>query len=131
MLPTNKRTNTRTNMYTGNKSIRKQNRLLANITEMYCLSNMATLYRNSEVMGRVGSNRKKTNAEFRYDVIRVWYAQYIVHNGSSSSLNYKRKNPTHLASMESLLASPRKGWDKFCLPCWHIFHTCFKLLPMF
>ncbi len=91
------------------RSIRKQSLVFDNIIEMYCLQNSYTLWRNSPNLFQNVKATKKTSAEYRFDVVRAWYAECKMHNGRPSVLHYGGSKKKNKRTVQSCLMSPRKG----------------------
>ena len=89
------------------RSIRKQNRILDSLIEMYAVINGHTIWENSNL--RV---KKFTSASFRFEVIRIWYAIFKLHNGRHEILHYPERQPRTRRSVDKVVLSPRKGIKK-------------------
>ena len=85
------------------RSVRKQSRVFDNLCEMYVYVNGHTLWRNME------GNASLSQSEFRFSIIRHWYAMYRKTNGSKESLHYPSYKPsTHRRKLSATLMSPRQ-----------------------
>ena len=92
------------------RSIRKQSRVFDNLREMYVLVNGHTLWRNSNHLAQGMSKDAISQSEFRFAVIRVWYAMYRKTNGRTEVLHYPANiQARHRRPLRSTLMSPRKG----------------------
>ena len=91
------------------RSVRKQNRVLDSLTEMYVLVNGHTLWRNSPDLMCNVTRENMSQSEFRFAVIRVWYAMFRKTNGRMEVLHYPVKRTHHWRSLAMTVTSPRKG----------------------
>ena len=92
------------------RSIRKQSRVFDNLCEMYVLVNGHTLWRNSNHLTQGMSKDGISQSEFRFAVIRVWYAMFRKTNGRTEVLHYPANmQAKHRKRLASTLMSPRKG----------------------
>ena len=72
--------------------------------EMYALTNGHTIFRNSNLRVDMISS-----AEFRFEVIRVWYALFKKYNAKQEILHYPSRQPRTRQNVKSVTLSPRKG----------------------
>ncbi len=95
------------------RSIRKQSRVLDSLMEMYVLVNGHTLWRNNPNLTEGVSRDSQSQSEFRFAVIRVWYALFKKTNGRDEILHYPgNKQRNHRRMLSATLMSPRKGHHK-------------------
>ena len=94
---------------TEHRMRRKQNRGLDSITEMYALNNTRAIWINSPNLSEGSNHRALSIAEYRFEVIKAWYAIFRQLNGKSSVLLYNMQLPKKLRRLENVLSSPRKG----------------------
>ena len=90
--------------------VRKQSRVLDSLMEMYVLVNGHTLWRNNPQLLEGLSKDSTSQSEFRFAIIRIWYAMYKKTNGRDEVLHYPfNKQRHHRRKLATTLASPRKG----------------------
>ena len=89
------------------RSVRKQNRVLDSLIEMYILVNGHTLWRNSPNLMCNVTRENMSQSEFRFAVIRIWYAMFRKTNGRIEVLHYPVNK--HRRSLAMTVTSPRKG----------------------
>ena len=104
------RTNQQAAYYnTDRKTVRKQNRVLDALIETYALVNTHTVWLNSLNLISSISRDDRSSSNFRFRIIRAWYAKCRMHNCRSEIL----RNPTSASkckrNIESVLMSPRRG----------------------
>ena len=88
---------------------RKQNRVLDSITEMYALNNIHAIWINSPYLSGGSNHRALSITEYRFEVVRAWYAIFRQLNGKSSVLHYNMQSLKKRRKLENVLSSPRKG----------------------
>ena len=71
---------------------RKQNRVLDSIMEMYAPNNTHAIWINFHNLSG-GNHRALSVAEYRFEVIRAWYAIFLQLNGKPSVLHYNMQLP--------------------------------------
>ena len=77
---------------------------------MYVLVNGHTIWRNSPNALQITSRDNLAQSEFRFSVIRVWYALYRKTNGRMDVLCYPLNRQTHhKRKLAMTVTSPRKG----------------------
>ena len=81
--------------YTEFRSVRKQNRVLDSLIEMYVLVNGHTLWQNSPNLMCNVTRENMSQSEFRFAVIRIWYAMFRKTNGRIEVLHYPVNKQTH------------------------------------
>ena len=86
------------------RSVRKQSRILDPLQEMYAPTNGHTIFRNSNLREDMISS-----AEFRFEVIRVWYALFKMYNAKQEIMHYPSRQPRTRRNVKSVTLSPRKG----------------------
>ena len=87
----------------------KQNTALDSITEMYASNNIHASWINSPNLSGGSNPRALSIAEYRFEVIRAWYAIFRQLNGKPSVLHYNMQLPKKRRRLENVLSSPRKG----------------------
>ena len=101
------------------RSVHKQNRVLDSLIEMNVLVNEHTFWRNSPNLMCNVTKENMSQSEFRFAVIRIWYAMFRKTNGRIEVLHYPvNKQTHHRQSLAMTVTSPRKGT--------HNIHTFFK-----
>ena len=92
------------------RSVRNQNRVLDSLIEMYVLVNGHTLWRNSPNLMCNITRENMSQREFRFAVIRFWYAMFRKANGRMEVLLYPVSKQTHhRRCLAMTVTSPRKG----------------------
>ena len=77
---------------------------------MYVLVNRHTLWRNSPNLMCNVTRENISQSEFRFVVIRIWYAMFRRTNGRMEVLHYPvNKQTHHRRSLAMTVTSPRKG----------------------
>ena len=86
------------------RSVTKQSKVLDLLTEMYALVNGHAIRHNSNL-------RENTidSSEFRFEIIRTWYAKFKLHNAKAEVLHYPLRQPWTRRDLSTVLLSPRKG----------------------
>ena len=86
------------------RSVRKQNRVLDSLLEMYVLVNGHTVWANSNLR-----SKKYESSDFRFEIIRIWYAKFKVFNARQEVLHYPLRQPRTRRKVTTVILSPRKG----------------------
>ena len=90
------------------KTVRKQNRVLFDGIETYAVTNQHTIYLNSENLVQDLPPKRKRGREFRFDVVRVWFAVCRMAIGQQS-IHYPMQASRHPPGVKAVIHSPRKG----------------------
>ena len=92
---------------TEHRTVQKQSRILDSMAEMYGLNNMYTLWRNSPDLDDF--ERVSDIADFRFSVVRMWYAVAKKFSGRLEVLHYPLTKSRNKRCMEVTILSPPKG----------------------
>ena len=84
--------------------VRKQRKVLDSLTEVYALVNGYAIWNNNSL-------RENTidSSEFRFEIIRTWYAKFELHNAKPGVLHYLSRQPWTRCDLSTSLLSPSKG----------------------
>ena len=93
------------------KTVHKQNCVLFDAIEMYGLINQHVVLVNSSNLIVNKSKHDISAREFRFDVVRVWFAKCRITIGTTS-IHYPFRAPTNTQGVTSIIHSPRKGTHK-------------------
>ena len=89
------------------RSVRKQSRVLDSLIETYALCNTFTIWKNLHSITE--KQRLYSSSEFRFAVIRNWYAKCRMHNNKDKLLRNPSSNVSKRRKVEVSVLSPRKG----------------------
>ena len=93
------------------KIVHKQNRVLFGAIETYGLINQHAVLVKSPNLVANKSKHDMSGREFRFDVIRVWFAKCRIAIGITS-IHYPFRVATNTQGVTSIIHSPRKGTQK-------------------
>lgn len=91
------------------RSVRKQSRVFDSMFETYAIMNPYVVWKNSLNLTANVSTRNLSISEFRFNLVRIWFAVCRQMNGSDNSLHYRISCPKQRKPLASTLLSPRKG----------------------
>ena len=90
------------------KTVRKQNRVLFDGIETYAVINQHTIYLNSANLVQDPPPKRKSGREFRFDVVRVWFAICRMATGQQN-IHYPMLASRHPPGVKAVIHSLRKG----------------------
>ena len=102
------RTNQHQSYYNSEfRSERKLSRVLDSLIETYALCNMYTIWKNTSQVRE--KQRLISSSEFRFNVIRIWYANCRMYNNKRELLRNPSAGVSKRRKVELRILSPRKG----------------------
>ena len=93
------------------KTVRKQNQVLFDATKTYGLINQHAVLVNSPNLVTNESKHDTSAREFRFKVVRVWFAKCRIAIGTTS-IHYPFRAATNTQGITSIIHSSRKGTHK-------------------
>ena len=91
------------------RTVRKQNRVLESLIEAYALNNGHCVWQNSPNLIANVSRDDRSISEFRFKVVRAWYARCQMYNSKTELLQQPNQPTNWRRKVEHVLLSPRRG----------------------
>ena len=85
------------------RSVRKHSRILDSLLEKYALTDGHTIFRNSNLREDINSS-----TEFRFEVIRVWFALFKMYNAKQEISHYPSRQPRTRRNVKSVSLSKNR-----------------------